>query len=245
MVKSLITFCFLLISFQLYSQELKSKVLILSTLHKGHETNMNYTYDSIQKIIKRYQPEVLGVEIRAEDLKLDSKYLSKFYPKEMYEYLFQSDKIKYYGFDWLGEEIVGIPMPENFFPEISSIIKLQKQLAENQEVQKRLEILSYVSKEKNQIAKISSPKEMIDGRYDVANRIYYNQMMNLMSDTELHEIPKFYLKRDEMIASNILKIIQENPGAKMLFLMGADHRSYTMDFLLKELGETVEFINEF
>ncbi|MET3732454.1 hypothetical protein [Moheibacter stercoris] len=241
----LLVLCFFLTNFELYSQEKPTEVLVLSTLHKGHLSNPNYPYETISQIIQNFDPDVLGVEIRAEDLKLDKDYLSKFYPLEMYQYLFQTDSISYYGFDWLGEEIEGIPMPENFFPEISSIIKLRKQLAENQEVQAKLSILSHVSNEKNNLAKISSPQEMIDGRYDVLNRVYYKQMMDLMADTELKGIPEFYLKRDQKIAENILRIIQANSGKKFLFLMGADHRSFTVDYLEEQLGDQIELVQEF
>lgn len=119
----LLVLCFFLTYLQLYSQINSTEVLVLSTLHKGHLSNPNYSYDSISQIIQNFDPDVLGVEIHAEDVKLDKDYLSKFYPLEMHQYLFQTDSISYYGFDWLGEEIEGVPMPEIFFPEISSIVK--------------------------------------------------------------------------------------------------------------------------
>jgi hypothetical protein len=240
-------FCLVLgaMSALVYGQSTKTEVLVLSTLHKTHLVNPNYTYDSIQKILIRFAPDVLGVEIRPEDLRRDSSFLAKNYPLEMHQYLFQSSKINYYGFDWLGADIEGITMPENYFEEKSEIIKLQNKLKENQSVQEKTKILSHASAEKNKIALISSPKEMIDGRYDVVNRVYYKQMMDVMADTELSGLPEFYLKRDQKIAENILKIIEANKGKRILFLMGADHRSFTMDFLQEKLGNEVEFISQF
>jgi pheromone shutdown protein TraB len=228
-----------------FGQSMKTEVLVLSTLHKGHQVNSKYTYDSIQNIIQRYQPNVLGVEIRAEDLKRDSEFLAKYYPQEMRQFLFQSDKISYYGFDWLGADIEGITMPENYFEEKSEIIKLRNKLKENHEVQEKIKILSHASDEKNKIALTSSPQEMLDGRYDAVNRVYYKQMMDLMGDTELKALPEFYLKRDEKIAENILKIIEANKGKRLLFLMGADHRSFTMDFLQEKLGNDVKYVTQF
>lgn len=228
-----------------YGQSMKTEVLVLSTLHSGHQVNTQYTYDSIQNIIQRFHPDVLGVEIRAEDLKRDAEFLNKYYPQEMHQFLFQSEKISYYGFDWLGADIEGITMPENYFEGKSEIIQLRNQLKENQEVQEKIKILSHASDEKNKIALTSNPQEILDGRYDAVNRVYYKQMMDLMADTELKGLPEFYLKRDEKIAENILKIIQANPGKRILFLMGADHRSYTMDFLHEKLGTEVEFVTQF
>lgn len=92
----LLVLCFFLTNLQLYSQINSTEVLVLSTLHKGHLSNPNYSYDSISQIIQNFDPDVLGVEIRAEDVKLDKDYLSKFYPLEMHQYLFQTDSITYY-----------------------------------------------------------------------------------------------------------------------------------------------------
>ena len=86
---------------------------------------------------------------------------------------------------------------------------------------------------------------MIDGRYDVLNKVYYKQMLDLMADTDLKGIPEFYLKRDQKIAENILRIIQENPDKKLLFLMGAAHRSFTIEFLEEQLGDEIELVQEF
>lgn len=66
-----------------------TKVMVLGTLHGAHRNNEFYNYNHIFSIIENFNPEVIGVEIREEDL-LESRY------KHNYKIL---------GFDWLGKDI--------------------------------------------------------------------------------------------------------------------------------------------
>jgi len=65
-----------------------------------------------------------------------------------------------------------------------------------------------------------------------------------LEDTEFKPLSDFYKKRDEMIAENILEIIKHNNGKKMIFLIGADHRDYTLKKVSEELEGTI-ILNHF
>jgi hypothetical protein len=43
------------------TQEHKSEVIILSTIHVAHKSNPNYSYASLFTFIEEYEPDVIGV----------------------------------------------------------------------------------------------------------------------------------------------------------------------------------------
>ncbi len=62
-----------------------SKVLILGTIHGLHKKNDSYSYKDIFEIIDKFNSDVLGMEIRPEDIDQGREYLLKYYPYEMIE----------------------------------------------------------------------------------------------------------------------------------------------------------------
>ncbi|HYK54919.1 MAG TPA: hypothetical protein VEV15_00445, partial [Flavisolibacter sp.] len=62
----------------------QTKVCLIPTLHGLHKTNKLYNYDSLKATVARLHPDVIAVEIRAEDVASDTAYLKKNYPYEMW-----------------------------------------------------------------------------------------------------------------------------------------------------------------
>lgn len=67
-----------------------------------------------------------------------------------------------------------------------------------------------------------------DGRYDLINDVFYEQMRTLFSGTKYAAIADFFLQRDTEIAKNIIKIIEANKGKTIVIVTGADHRSFIL-----------------
>lgn len=226
------------------TQTKKSEVLIISIIHGAHRVNPNYSYDSLFAFIEKFNPDIIGVEIRKEDIDSSASYLKNIYPFEMYECITKYSSKKIFGFDWLGDDIAGVAIPENYWKEKSIIKKLQQKLSGDTILQQQLSIIDIIQEEKKKLVLNASLDELNDGRYDLINRIYYEQLKVLLKQTEFEALSDFYKKRDEMIAENILEIIKNNKGKKMIFLVGADHRDYTLKKLSEELEDTI-ILNHF
>lgn len=239
-----------IISFLLYplvsvvSQEKINEVVIISTIHGAHKTNPNYSYDSLFKFIEQFNPDIIGVEIREEDIDSSVTYLKNNYPFEMNESIKKYPSKKVFGFDWLGMELEGKAIPENYWKDSSAIKKLQKKLNADSTILQKLSILDIIKEEKNILALNASLLELNDGRYDLINHIYYEQLKTLLQDTEFNALSDFYQQRDEHIAQNILEIIKNNKGKRMIFLIGADHRDYTIKKVTNEFGDQI-LLNQF
>lgn len=221
------------------AQSSKSEILIIATIHGAHKINPNYTYDSLFAFIEKYNPEIVGVEVRNEDLDNSVSYLKANYPYEMYDCISRFSLKKVVGFDWLGDDLEGRAIPNNYWKESSDIKRLQQKLSADSTMLKRLSVLDIIKKEKNKLALTASLQELNDGRYDLINRIYYEQLELLLKDTEFILLSDFYKKRDEMIARNIIELIKNNSGKKMIFLLGADHRDYTLRKVSEEFKDNI------
>lgn len=226
------------------SQEKKSEVVIISTIHGAHKTNPNYSYDSLFNFIEKFNPDVIGVEIRKEDIDSSVTYLKNNYPYEMYECIKKYPSKNVLGFDWLGKELEGKAIPVNYWKDISAIKKLQQKLNTDSTVLQKLSILDIIKEKKNKLALNASLPELNDGRYDLINHIYYEQLNALLQATEYISLSEFYQQRDEHIAQNILEIIKQNKGKRMIFLIGADHRDYTLKKVSNEFGKHI-LLNHF
>ena len=220
-------------------QKQMTEVIICSTIHGAHRINPNYSYDTLFAFIEKYNPDIIGVEIRKEDIDSSSTYLKNNYPFEMYECIKKYPNKEVLGFDWLGSDIEGKAIPENYWREISTIKKTERKLNQDSTMLKKLSILEIIVEEKNKLGQNASLSEMSDGRYDIINSIYYKQLAELLQNTEYEILSDFYQKRDEQIALNIIEIIKSNIGEKMIFLIGADHRDYTLKKVQQELGNQI------
>lgn len=67
----------------------KTELMILGTIHGMHKDNKYYSYDDVFSIIDSFRPDVIGVEIREEDILQPREYLEKYYPYEMIEAKFR------------------------------------------------------------------------------------------------------------------------------------------------------------
>ncbi|MDX1651602.1 MAG: hypothetical protein R3277_03860 [Brumimicrobium sp.] len=239
-IKLVIIFSFLTLPvISVSAQTRKSEVMIISTIHGAHKVNPNYSYDSLFAFIEKYDPEIIGVELRKEDIDSSVSYLQRNYPYEMYTCITRYSSRKVFGFDWLGDDLAGKAIPENYWKEKSLIKELQQKLSGDSILQQKLSVTNIIQEEKKKLALNASLEELNDGVYDLINRIYYEQLYVLLKQTEFQPLSDFYKKRDEMIAENIVEIIKNNNGKKMIFLVGADHRDYVLQKVSEELQDSI------
>lgn len=219
-------------------QHPKTTVFIVSTIHGAHVKNPNYTYQHLFDFISKQDPDVIGVEIRNEDLKNDENYLKEIYPFEMYETvkIFQHKKLV--GVDWFGNQLTGKKISREDFKN-HIIYKFQQQIKVDTSIQKKLSIIDIIRKEKDSIVLNASLNAINDGKYDLINRIYYAQLQHIHTGTIYNELTDFYIERDEHIAQNIINTIAENTGKKLLFIVGADHRDFTIRALQHKFKQNI------
>jgi hypothetical protein len=207
----------------------------------AHKSNPNYSYASLFTFIEEYEPDVIGVEIRSEDIDSSYRYLQRNYPFEMYECLSKYTSKKVSGVDWLATDLEGKAIPENYWSEMSAIKQLQRKLQRDSAMIAKLSILDVIVEEKNRRILNASLYKLNDGSYDAINYIYYEQLRVLFHDTDYAALSDFYQQRDDRIAQNIIEIIKKNPGKRMLFLVGADHRDTSLKKVTEELENDIEY----
>jgi hypothetical protein len=208
-------------------QKHATEVYIISSLHKNHQGNSYYTYDTLYAKVAAIQPEVLGVEIRAIDISKYPYYLDKYYPLEMTTlWKNYKENIAVYGFDWMGELTAQDSLSETFFDNLEAR-KLQMQLQNDTLFNKQLLPLNPLKNAKMEIISKCNFQQMHNGVYDSLNTAYYKIMDSIMWNTPYQVLAKFYTQRDSAIAQNIIQIIQQHKGKRIVCVLGGDHRAYT------------------
>jgi pheromone shutdown protein TraB len=241
-MKKFIGSAFLLVVLGVSCQKPHTEITVCSTIHGAHQSNPNYSYNNLFAFIDSCNPDVLGVELRKEDLDSSQTYLSRSYPFEMREVLLRYNDKPIYGFDWLGTGIEGKAIPENYFMELE-VKKLEKQLQTDSAMPAKMNRIDSLARLKTALVLKASLEELNNGRYDNLNQAYYQELERIFNNTVYQPLTDFYRKRDEQIARNIIEIIKANSGKHLLFLMGADHRSYTLNKLQQEFKNTIQ-LNE-
>jgi hypothetical protein len=105
----------------------RTTVMVVASLHGFHAHHPTYDYDKLYALVARYHPDVVGVEIRPEDIGGKDEYLAKSYPREMIA-LRDSYRDRAVGFDWLGDEIAGRPIPDGWWQHGSKIKALEREM---------------------------------------------------------------------------------------------------------------------
>jgi hypothetical protein len=206
----------------------KTEIMILGTIHGMHKSNEFYSYEDVFSIVDNFRPNVIGVEIRDEDISQTREYLNRYYPYEMVETKFRyENNCSIYGFDWLGKSIEGKLIPEKYF-ETLDIKMLEKEFDAAQEYIRVKDMLEVINKIRIQFIINHTVEECNDGKYDIANEIFYSQLEVGLKETRYEQISDFYKERDAQIDNNMIKIIEGNKGKRILFLTGVDHRTFAI-----------------
>jgi hypothetical protein len=209
--------------------EKPAKVYLVPTLHNLHRVNAQYTYDSLIQLIKRLNPDVIAVEIRPEDVDRDSFYLKQNYPYEMWmmKYWFAGKKTE--GFDWLGKDVEGKPIPDNYWKEISAIKKWERMLNADSVYSKRADVCDSFTNKRVELLKTLSLKDLLKSKDAEWTKQFYNCMQEQLNRSLHQKILNFYSLRNKKLLQNIQRITRRYKGKTIVILTGDDHYVYLKD----------------
>lgn len=224
-----------------------TEVLVLPTIHGAHEVNPNYTYEDLMTIIRSYDVDAIGVEIRAVDMEMNSDSLDVFYPLEMIK-VRDTFGGKVSGIDFYSEETRNVRVSREIFTDSTSEMGKIKQLlaAMNSDSTylarfKETEITN-INEEQKRIALSYSAEEFLKGEYDSLTGRQYQLEDSLNEDTPYAAYSRANNHRDLQITLNALELINNNRGKKVLILVGANHRNRLMDSL--QNNGDIQLIND-
>lgn len=209
----------------------QTKVVLIPTIHGLHRTNHQYNFDSLKTIVKKINPDVIAVEIRSIEVGADTNYLKKNYPYEMWMMPYWFPEATIEGFDWLGDELEGKPIPERYWQEQSKIKKLEQQLDKDTVYGKKFEDCLGYTKERLEILSKSSLKQILSSNDAFFVMKYYNCMKQQLSGSIYEQLPNFYNQRNNEMKSRLESLIQKHQDKKIVVLTGDDHYPYLLEYL--------------
>lgn len=221
------------------------EIMVVATMHGGHVDNPRYSYEDLYSIVADFDPDLVGTEIRQEDLARGDDYLARNYPLEMRELALRyRDRIV--GIDWLGADLEGRPVPVNYWGEQSEIIRLQRLLEKDDAL--RSPEVDEAQERQRRILESATAASLNDGRYDLATSAYYRALAELLEATQYARLTDFYAERDRRIAENAIAAVsflqraRPDVGGRILFAVGADHRGPLVEALRRRFGDDVRLV---
>lgn len=205
-----------------------AEVAVISAMHGLHRDHPGYDYDDLYALVAAYEPDLVGVEVRSEDMGRTGDYLARNYPAEMVA-LAQDYGERAFGFDWLGAELEGRAIPEGWWREGSEIKALERALGSDPHFTdrdgERLDAAQF------EILQDATVRSLHDGRYDAVTREKYARLSERLAGTVYAPVSEFYAERDRQITETIRAMAVANPGARIVVVTGADHRAGILDGL--------------
>ena len=206
----------------------KGEVYFIPTIHKFHQTNPNYSYDSLKTIVARLNPDIIAVEIRPEDLGQDLTYLSKSYPHEMIMMTSWFPDIKIVGFDWYGDDVEGKLISDDYW-NINPLKLLEQQLDQDFLYKDRVALCDARKEERLNILNTSTLEQLLKSADAEIVKEHYHCLEIQFKGTPYEYLYKFSKERDEHILANINNIIKKNSDKRIVILTGDDHYQMLKD----------------
>jgi hypothetical protein len=216
-----------------------TRVMIVATLHGRHKSSHGYSYEDLYALVKKFDPDFVGVEIRAEDIHRDPDYLTANYPTEMIA-LAQTWGSRAFGFDWLGDDVAGAAIPGDWWAARSPLKRLEREL--DQDLQFKSEKLESIRARQQTIIDTATPATFNDGRYDQLNDEYYEVFNKSVAGSRYQPIANFYMERDTRIGRNLAAAIRARHAKRVLIALGADHRSFAIRSLRRSMGASIQLV---
>lgn len=222
---------------------MNTDIIIIGTIHQFHLDNKFYNYNDIFSTIERFNPDVIGVEIRQEDLSQCRDYLNSFYPYEMIEAKFKYEtQCSIYGFDWFEKSVEGKLLTNDYFSNLDKS-KLEKDFELDPSLSKERTLLDIIDETRFELIFNHNISEVNNGIYDSVIKIYHKQLDFIQKNTSYEKLITYRKDRDEHIDENIINIISKNEGKKIILIMGLDHRSYAIDAIKNTFHNKVNLID--
>lgn len=213
----------------------QQNVILLPTIHKLHTVNHRYNYDSLRAKITALGPAIIAVEIRNEDLFRDTAYLKRNYPYEMWMMHYWFPDVKVVGFDWLGTDIEGKRIPDDYWRTQAAIKKWERALEADTIWSTVIVPCASFTQQRMQLLKTTTLDELLVSDDASLNLSYYDCLDKKLAGSVHHRVVDFYNTRNERMISNLKGIIKENwNNEKLLILTGDDHYPVLKQGLLQE-----------
>jgi hypothetical protein len=216
-----------------------TEVMVIGAVHSAHNGHPTYSYEHLFATVRQFDPDVVAVEIRQEDLKRDANYLARNYPYEM-RALAQEYGAKAVGFDWLGAELEGRAVPENWWKEQSWLKRLEREKGADRTY--RAPEVDALRQRQLELIRSATAATLNDGRYDDVTRAYYEAFAKSVAGSRYDRLAIFYRERDRRIAENLRRIITEHAGKRVAVIMGADHRAHSIAALRHLFGPKITLV---
>jgi hypothetical protein len=212
-------------------------IMAVASMHQLHKEHPSFDYDKLFQVIEHFHPDYVGVEIRPEDIGTNEVYLRKNYPFEMVKISIDYDNDRCFGFDWLGEDIAGQPIPNNYWKDISIYKRLERELSDDASmISNKLAVeLDNLFEQQMDILKTATAASLIDGRYGIITKRYYQVSDDFLRGTKYELISEFRRRRDQEIGKNIVNFIYKHLGTRIAVVMGANHHVYALEALSNNL----------
>ena len=223
-----------------HSRLLPATVLVVASLPAGPAADPNYTNEDLGKIISHFKPDWVGLEIRPEDMTADAAYLQAWYPQDMLTLKAQYGD-KAFGFDWIGDDLNGQPIPADWGTTSSiKTLEAQSDAAPELQVSDKLALsqqLDTIRAQQDALLAKTNPRGLNDGRYDALCVKYYDTLKQLYAGTRFADLSTFYTARDAHIAANIAAFIKAHPGERIAIVTGADHHGAVTRYILETMHD--------
>ena len=171
-------------------EAIRTELLVVSSLHGAHEGHASFDYDDLFTLVRDFDPDHVGVEIRPEDIGKSRDDLAWMYPREMIELAHRYPE-RVFGFDWLGDEIAGKPVPRSYFKEMR-VKKLSAALADDEAMQSRKpRQIARLEQEQAQIIAAATASSLADGRYGALCRRIDALERSWLTGSQYEEIVAF------------------------------------------------------
>jgi hypothetical protein len=220
--------------------ERSREVMIVATMHGFHQDHEGFDFEDLFRLVETFEPDLVGVEIRPEDIGADGDYLRANYPHEMVE-LARRYGDAAFGFDWLGDDVAGRPIPDGYWEHGSPIKALERELATDAAFAETEEEQAIALAQKELLVNATAAT-LNDGRYDELTARSYELTAEKLRGTRYQPLSDFYARRDREIAERLIEVAQENPGRRIIVLMGADHRGFAEARLREAMGSQLKIV---
>lgn len=228
----------------LKSDARNTQVYLIGSIHYKLATNPKFTMQYLTELIRRIDPGVIGVEISPEHMNLDQAALHRLYSPEFPEIkrAFEATKT-ILPFNWMTLEQM-----EDRSAFLAGSAALKRALAAAPFKQGEKTFLRMLETAFDTVMDWGSAAEINSLAGDQLMYLKQQFELSIVTGTEFEEKWLYYSgylnpTRISAIDHNIQKIIETQPGKKIVILTGALHRVHIIPFLQKNLP-AVQLITE-
>ena len=210
----------------------QTTLLLLPTVHAAHAKNPKYSFANVFKIVENFKPDIIAVEIRPEDMDMDTTFLKMFYNPEMIMVKNAFPGIPKYGIDDQGKDMWGKHLSAEFKKDTTTDLAksgaLSRKMNRDTTITNKIKAmgLQAMAARRNVLLGSASANELMDGSYDAITNEYFTKLQALLANTPYAGFPAYTSYRDQKLSSNIQDIVTKNPGKRIVVLSGANHHNW-------------------